>query len=223
VNSSCRHAFESICRTEKEYLAALICISVAGQVLQSFLLYAGKNLMNTWCRGEGAQYDGTKRVSFKRCSAMHWCLFYCFLVGWIDKSMFEYWLENMFITSTAHLNRLLLITINHHASHIGLKILDLLKEHQIVCLIVPSNSIHVSQSWDVVVFNGVKANRSSLVKNQLKDEKKDVKNYNFPRLMKKLFIDKLAFSPCRIISSYARAGKPNPYNVSSNCDSSMSI
>jgi hypothetical protein len=60
---------------------------------------------------------------------------------------------------------------------------------------------------DVVVFNAVKADWSSLVKNHLKDGNKAVKNADFPRLIKNLFVDKLAFSPCRIVSSFARAGK----------------
>ena len=49
-----------------------MCISAAGQVLPPFLIYAGKNLMNTWCRGgpEGARYAVTPKVSFEKYSPL---------------------------------------------------------------------------------------------------------------------------------------------------------
>ncbi|CAF3933594.1 unnamed protein product [Rotaria sp. Silwood1] len=58
VNSSCRHTFESNGGGGKEYRTALICISAGGQVLPPLVLYAGKNLMDNWCKGglEGAHY-----------------------------------------------------------------------------------------------------------------------------------------------------------------------
>ena len=121
--------------------------------------------------------------------------------------MYEYWLEQMFIPSTAHLNRALLLIIDGHASHLSLKIIELLKANQIICLILPSHSRHALQPLDVVVFNAVKRDWSAIVKNHLKEGNKSVKNYEFPRLIKKLFIDKAAFSSSRIVSSFARAGK----------------
>lgn len=83
VSSSCRHAFESMGGTGKDYRTALICISAGGQVLPPFLLYSGKNLMNTWCRGgpDGAQYGVTQKVSFEICSFVHRCLFCCVFLG----------------------------------------------------------------------------------------------------------------------------------------------
>ena len=124
VNSSCRHAFEANGGTGKEYRTALICISAGGQVLCPFLLYAGKNLMSTWCKGgpDGTHFGVTKKVGYRRepspISLRNVSLFQ----GWIDTSMYEYWLEQMFIPSTAHLIRPLLLIIDGHASHLSLKI-----------------------------------------------------------------------------------------------------
>jgi hypothetical protein len=49
----------------KDYRTALICISAGGQVLSPFILYAGKHLMDTWCKGgpDGTHYGVTKKVS----------------------------------------------------------------------------------------------------------------------------------------------------------------
>jgi hypothetical protein len=65
VNSSCRHVFEANGGSGKDFKTAVICISADGKVLPPFILYAGKNLMNTWCRGGpiGSQYGVTKKVS----------------------------------------------------------------------------------------------------------------------------------------------------------------
>jgi DDE superfamily endonuclease len=121
--------------------------------------------------------------------------------------MYEYWLENLFIPATAHLNRPLLLIIDGHASHISLKVLNLLRANQIICLILPSHSTHALQPLDVVVFNIVKQNWSAIVRNHLKHGHKTVKNSDFARLMNKLFIDTVAFTPSKIVSSFSRAGE----------------
>lgn len=121
--------------------------------------------------------------------------------------MYEYWLENLFIPLTSHLNRPLLLIIDGHAAHISLKIINLLKANQIICLMLPSHSTHALQPLDVVVFNSVKQDWSKLVKSHLREGNKSIKNSDFARLIKKLFIEKAAFSPSRIVSSFARAGK----------------
>ncbi|CAM4985759.1 unnamed protein product [Rotaria socialis] len=199
VNSSCRHAFESNGGTGKDYRTALICIAAGGQVLPPLLIYAGKHLINTWCRGglEGAHYGVTKK-------------------GWINTYMYEYWLENLFIPSTSHLKRPLLLIIDGHASHISLKIVNLLKANQIICLMLPSHSTHALQPLDVVVFNSVKHDWSKLVKNHLREGNKSIKNSDFARLIKNLFIAKAAFSPTRIVSSFARAGV-SPFDENAMC------
>ena len=67
VNSSCRLVFESNGGTGKQYRTAVIRINVAGQVLPPFLLFAGKDLISSWCKGgrEGAHYGVTKKVCFQ--------------------------------------------------------------------------------------------------------------------------------------------------------------
>jgi len=114
--------------------------------------------------------------------------------------MYEYWLENMFIPSTAHLNRPLLLVIDGHTSHISLKVLNLLRTHQIVCLMLPSHCTHALQPVDVVLFNAVKQDWSQIVSNHFKNGNKRITNSDFPALMEKLFIHKAAFSPSRIVS-----------------------
>ena len=188
VNSSCRYVFEANGGGGKDYRTALICISAGGQVLPPFILYAAKNLTDTWCKGgpDGAQYGVTNKVSHRFTLIGNNLI--CFQ-GWIDTCMYEYWLEHQFIPSTAHLNRPLLLVIDGHASHISLKIINLLKINQIICLMLPSHSTHALQPLDVVVFNCVKQDWSSIVKNHLKDGNKSITNGDFPRLIKKLFID----------------------------------
>ncbi len=120
--------------------------------------------------------------------------------------MYEFWLENSFIPSTSHLNRPLLLIIDGHTSHVSLKIINLLRSNQIICLMLPSHSTHALQPLDVVVFNSVKSDWSKIVRNHMKNGNKSITSSQFPHLLKNLFIDKMAFSRTRIVSSFARSG-----------------
>ncbi|CAM4850763.1 unnamed protein product [Rotaria magnacalcarata] len=189
VTSTTRHVFEKNGGSGKQYTTALIGISAAGQVMSPFIIYSGKTLMNTWCRGgpDGSRYAVTKK-------------------GWIDSRSFEFWLREMFIPATKHLNRPLLLIMDGHNSHINVNIIQLLKQNRIVCLILPPHCTHGLQPIDVVLFNNVKTDWSSIVSNYLKSGNKTIKNADIPRLMKQLFIEKQAFSTTRIVSSFSRSG-----------------
>jgi len=121
--------------------------------------------------------------------------------------MFEYWLESIFIPSTAHIGRPLLLIFDGYSSHVSLKIVNLLKDNSIICLMLPSHTTHALQPVDIVLFNSVKNDWLKIVKNHLKEGNKSIKNSDFPRLMKKLFVEKKAFCPTRIVSSFSRSGK----------------
>ena len=113
----------------------------------------------------------------------------------------------MFIPTTAHLKRPLLLIMDGHNAHINLKVIRLMKENEIVCLILPPHCTHGLQPIDVVLFNNVKIDWSSIVRNHFKDGNKTIRNTDIPRLMKKLFIEKQSFSTTRIVSSFSRAGE----------------
>ena len=123
--------------------------------------------------------------------------------------MFEYWLEEMFVVSTAHTNQLLLLVMNGYSSHISLKIinLDCRKQNRIVRLILPPHSTHALHPLDLVLFNSVKNDWIKIVKIYFKERNKTLRKSDFSRLLRKLIADKLAFSSLRIVSSFARSGE----------------
>ena len=65
MTSTTRHVFEKNGGSGRQHTTALIAVSAAGQVVSPFIIYAGKNLMNTWCRGgpDGARYAVTNKAS----------------------------------------------------------------------------------------------------------------------------------------------------------------
>ena len=132
-------------------------------------------------------------------------------------------MQIIYIPSTAHLNRLLLLIIDGHPSHVGLKIVDPLKKHEVIRLLLSSHFTHPLEPWDVVLSNVVKAEWSSLVKNHLTEGNKYIKDHHFLWLIKKLFVDKHSFSPCRIVSSFVQASKRSSYRSASNCDGFPSV
>ena len=113
----------------------------------------------------------------------------------------------MFIPATEHLSRPLLLIMDGHNAHATINIIQLMKQHQIVSLILPPHCTHGLQPVDVVLFNNVKTDWSSIISNHLKSGKKTVRNLDISRLMAQLFNKKQAFSTTRIVSPFARAGK----------------
>jgi hypothetical protein len=73
--------------------------------------------------------------------------------------------------------------------------------------VLPPHSTHALQPIDVVLFNNVTTDWSNIISNHLKAGNKSIKNGHFPRLMKRLFVEKQAFLTTRIVSSFARSGK----------------
>ena len=73
----------------------------------------------------------------------------------MNLKMFEYWLEEMFVPSTAQINRPLLSVMDDYLSHVSLKIFNL-KQNRIVCLILPPHTTHDLQPLDLLLFNSVK-------------------------------------------------------------------
>ncbi|CAF5007795.1 unnamed protein product [Rotaria sp. Silwood1] len=189
VTSSTGYVFGKHGGSGKQYTTALIEISAAGQVISPFIIYSGKVLMNTWCKGgpDGSRYAVTKK-------------------GWINSCSFEYLLREMFIPATQHLNRPLLLVMDGHNAHMNINIIQLMKQHKIVCLILPPHCTHTLQPIDVVVFNNVKTDWSNIVTNYLKSGNKFIKNADIPHLMKQLLIAKQSFSSTRIVSSFSRSG-----------------
>ena len=125
----------------------------------------------------------------------------------MNHNTFLSWLTNVFIPTTAHLNRPLLLVMDGHMSHVSLEIIRLLKATAIIYLILPPHTSHGLQPLDLVLFSYVKSDWSKIVKNYLKEGNKSVRKGDFPKLLKKLFVDKLSFSSSRIVSSFARSGK----------------
>jgi hypothetical protein len=174
VSSSTRHVFEKHGGGGKQYTITLIAISAADQVISPFIVYAGKTLMNTWCRDgpEGTRCGVTKKVSKHHLFRFLICSY--LKQGWIDSCSFEYWLREMFIPATVHLNRPLLLIMDGHNAHVNLHIIQLMNQNKIVCLILPLHCTHSLQPIDVVLFNNVKTDWSNIVRNYFKDRNKSI-------------------------------------------------
>jgi hypothetical protein len=97
----------------------------------------------------------------------------------------------MFIPATAHLNRPVLLIMDGHNAHINLNIINLMKQHNIVCLILPPHCTHSLQPIDVVLFNNVKidwcarGNKRTSVLPKYKSTEKYQKYEEVPRSTKK--------------------------------------
>ena len=74
----------------------------------------------------------------------------------MSSEIFEYWLRNIFLLVTPHLNRPSLLVMDDYTSHIGLEIINLLKNNTIIYLILPPHKLHGLQPRDLFLFGLVK-------------------------------------------------------------------
>ncbi len=129
----------------------------------------------------------------------------------MNRESFEYWLRNCFIPSTAHINRPLLLIMDGYTCHLSLEIINMFKQNSIICLILPPHTSHGLQPLDLVLFSSVKTDWTKIMKNYFKEGNKSLRKSDFPRLLRKLFVDKNAFNTSRVVSSFTRSGEEKYY------------
>lgn len=125
----------------------------------------------------------------------------------MTRESFEYWLRFCFIPSTAHIKRPLLLIMDGYTCHLSLEIIAMFKQNNNICLILPPHTSHGLQRLDLVLFSSVKTDWTKIMKNHFRDGHKSLKKSDFPRLLKKLFIDKNSFNMSRVVSSFTRSGE----------------
>ncbi len=120
------------------------CISASGQVVPPFIIY--EECMpsgNYEERGPfGALYGKSPN-------------------GYMDGTLFKFWLEKQFIPNTAHLGRRILI-IDGHGSHITLDVIDVARNADIILYCLPPHTTHILQPLDVSIYGPLKAHFSKI-------------------------------------------------------------
>lgn len=96
---------------------------------------------------------------------------------YMNSELFYLWVERLFIPKTTHIPRPIILILDGHGSHIDVKMIDLMKEHQIILYCLPPHTTNILQPLDVSVFRPLKtafSNVSDLIKLALMTTKSPV-------------------------------------------------
>ena len=75
--------------------------------------------------------------------------------GWIDTELFITWFKQIFLKFAVP-QRPLLLLIDGHKSHMGLELVDLCRENNVILFCLPPHTTHALQPLDVSVFKSLK-------------------------------------------------------------------
>ena len=121
----------------RENISTMATCSAGGEVLDPLLIFAGKNLQNTW-KGDKALKNTWYAVSDN---------------GWMTKEVFRDWFKKF----VRHVKiRPLLLILDGHLTHTSLDVILLAREEKITIVKLPAHTTDLLQPLDVTCFGPLK-------------------------------------------------------------------
>lgn len=117
-------------------------ISATSRLLQSLVIFKGKQLQSTWFPSE---------------SVPNW-LYTTLENGWTSHNIGIEWLRQIYIPELAPaLDQYWLLIVDGHGSHVDIEFMWLCKQHQIHILCLPAHTSHILQPLDLAPFSVLKS------------------------------------------------------------------
>ena len=151
----------------KRMTSVLFCASAAGEYLPPLIVYKGKYLQSTHCQGgpPGTLYSTTES-------------------GWMETSVFETWITDIFVKHTNHLERPLLLIYDGHNSHLTYNTVKTCMDNNIRLICLPPHTSHALQPLDVGVFGPLKkAWRHAVRRFYAESRQTAITNQTFPTVL----------------------------------------
>lgn len=155
----------------KGLTTVLLTIGANGLCLPPYIIYKSLRLYTQWCPKnviKGAVFNGTKS-------------------GWTDEHCFVDYLVKLFIPSTKHLKKPILLIFDGHYSHLSIKAVRLAIDNGIHLLCLPSHTTHVLQPLDIYTLKYVKQQWKELLWDHFKTTSKTMEKRDFVELFSKLY------------------------------------
>ena len=170
-----------------EHITMLCCASAAGFPLPPLIIFS------KCFPGGQYRFDGPDDALYAKSES-----------GWIDVELFITWFKKIFLKFAVP-QRPLLLLIDGHKSHMGLELVDLCRENNVILFCLPPHTTHALQPLDVSVFKSLKDHFSKSVRS-LTFAKKNfvVSKRDFSRIIKSPF--ERAFSIPNIKAGFAKCG-----------------
>ena len=124
--------------------------------------------------------------------------------GWIDTELFITWFKKIFLKFSVA-QRTLLLLIDGHKSHMGLDLVDLCRENNVILFCLPPHTTHALQPLDVSEFKSLKDHFSKSVRSiTFAKQFFIVTKRDFARIIKSPF--ERAFSIPNVKAGFAKCG-----------------
>ena len=82
--------------------------------------------------------------------------------GYMDIELFIKWIDKVFVPSTQHIKKPILLILDGHGSHMDIGMIDFLVQHDIHLYCFPPHTTNILQPLDVAIFKPLKAYFSKL-------------------------------------------------------------
>ncbi len=171
----------------KAQVTVVGCGSATGQILPPFIIFAAKQINPQWCTDE---VSGTRYAVSDN--------------GWIDQELFQFWLDEHFLSNvTPH--RPILLLLDGHSSHFKPTSIEYAKKKGVVIFCLPPHTTHECQPLDVSLFGSLKARwRNECHKFYRKNPGLVINKFNFCSIFKKAWL--LAVIPANLCSGFKKTG-----------------
>jgi frataxin-like iron-binding protein CyaY len=179
----------------QEWVSVIECICADGTAIPPLVIFRGENLSSSWIP---AHISGDWRFS-------------CNSRGWTSNIHGLEWLRRCFEPATrdkAHGETRVLIC-DGHASHVTVEFMAHCRAHNIVLLILPPHSSHLTQPLDVAVFGPLKKHMAAESQGIIQTEVLRIQKAEW--LTAYVRAREKAFSTSNILSAFSGAGI-NPFN-----------
>ena len=184
-----KNPHKTVSSSTKTMYTVQVCCSANGDFLPMYIVFKGKHLYDTWCKGgpEDAVYN-------------------CSDSGWMESDQFIEWFQKVFLPATSHLEGGKLLVFDGHNSHLSTKVVDIAVQNNTELLCLPAHTSSILQPLDVGVFKGVKAAwRKCLCDYYDQTRYCNVDKRAFPSLLKQV-IESGAFSRANAVSAFEACG-----------------
>lgn len=133
---------ERVMNSSKVNFGVMFTGSASGTLLPPYIVYKSEYIMDSWLLGgpENARYNRTK-------------------TGWFDGPCFEDWFKYTVIPYFDSLdnNHPRVMIGDNVSTHISASVIELCEKHNILFILLPANSTHLLQPFDIGVFGPMKS------------------------------------------------------------------
>lgn len=117
----------------------LVCASAAGQYTKPMIIYPATQFKGLIMKELFEECYITKSKN-----------------GWIYQTLFRDFMETVFITQTAHLQKPVLLLVDGHVSHQSVEVSRLCQEHGIILYCLLAHTSHILQPLNDGIFRNMK-------------------------------------------------------------------